>query len=142
MEQENILLEIVAPDGVTFSGNSDMVTVPGTEGEFGVLPQHIGLVSSLDIGVVHSYINGNVNDSFFVTGGFVEVTEKKCVILSEYSINVKDIESKTIELKLRELNKEVSKVNLSDSKRQNLDKEILILTEQLKACGKFHEHVV
>jgi F-type H+-transporting ATPase subunit epsilon len=49
---ETIRLSIVTPNGMIFDGNVKTVTLPGKEGEFGVLPGHASLVSALTVGVI------------------------------------------------------------------------------------------
>jgi len=75
-------LELVSPEKLLLSDNVEMVVVPGTEGDFGVLPLHVPLLSSLRPGLVDVYKEGRqLVDSYFVTGGFAEVTRESCTVL-------------------------------------------------------------
>ena len=78
-----VLLEIVSPERLLLSREVDMVVVPGTEGDIGVLPGHAMLVTSLRGGLVTIYDGSQVTDEFFVTGGFAEVTESRCSVLAD-----------------------------------------------------------
>ncbi len=77
-----LLLEIVTPERQVYAQEVDMVIVKGVEGEMGILPNHIPLVSPLKIAPVISKI-GNSQSIIAVHGGFMEVRKDKVVILAE-----------------------------------------------------------
>ncbi|MDH3972862.1 MAG: F0F1 ATP synthase subunit epsilon [Deltaproteobacteria bacterium] len=79
---EKIKLEIVTPEAMMVSEEVDEITVTGTEGEFGVLPGHCHMLSSLKIGQVN-YKNGNVEQYMSLGGGYAEVGPDKVTILAE-----------------------------------------------------------
>lgn len=75
-------LEIVTPDGVIFDDEVKQVTLPGSEGEFGVLADHSALVSLLDTGVITIDRKDNREISVAINAGYVKVEEEKtlCVV--------------------------------------------------------------
>jgi len=77
-----ILLEIVTPERLAYSGEVDSVQVPGSEGEMGILPHHAPLVSMLGIGelVIRT---GGAEELFAIAGGFVQVRPDKVVVMAE-----------------------------------------------------------
>jgi F-type H+-transporting ATPase subunit epsilon len=77
-----ILLEIVTPERLAYSGEVDSVQVPGSEGEMGILPHHAPLVSMLGIGelVIRT---GGAEELFAIIGGFVQVRPDKVVVMAE-----------------------------------------------------------
>ena len=77
-----ILLEIVTPERLAYSGEVDSVQVPGSEGEMGILPHHAPLVSMLGIGelVIRT---GGTEELFAIAGGFVQVRPDKVVVMAE-----------------------------------------------------------
>ena len=79
-------LELVSPERLLLSEQVEMVLVPGTEGVFGVLPQHAPTLSTLKPGFVEVYQGGQVKERFFVTGGFAEVTPSSCTVLVDEAI--------------------------------------------------------
>ena len=83
-----IQLELVTPEELLFSNPVEFAVVPGSEGDFGVLPGHTPFVSQLRTGVVRVYENGQVDKRLFVSAGFAEVTNEKCVILADEAIEV------------------------------------------------------
>ena len=78
---DTLKLELVSPEHLLISEQVEMVLVPGTEGEFGVLPQHAPTLSTLRPGFVDVYRAGTVVQRYFVSGGFVEVTRESCTVL-------------------------------------------------------------
>jgi len=77
-----ILLEIVTPERLVFSEEVDAVTLPGSEGELGVLPHHAPLVSTLGIGELRIR-RGGEEELFAIAGGFVQVRPDKVVVMAE-----------------------------------------------------------
>ena len=86
-----IKLEIVTPDAKVFSDDVDMVTLPGTEGEMGILPMHVPLMTQLAAGEVSVRKGGQ--DFFLAVGdGFVEVTGESVSILTDMAIKAENID--------------------------------------------------
>ncbi len=79
---DELMLEIVTPERLAFSGKVEEVTVPGSEGEFGVLRGHASLLSSIQIGEL-SYTKDNKKICYAVDTGYAEVLSSKVTILVE-----------------------------------------------------------
>ena len=79
---DDLMLEIVTPEKMTFSGEVEEVTIPGTEGEFGVLRGHEAFLSSVDIGELN-FVQDNKKTHYAVNTGYAEVTANKVTILIE-----------------------------------------------------------
>lgn len=79
---ELMKLEIVTPDGVIFDANVKQVTLPGSEGEFGVLSGHATLLSLLDTGVIVIYNEDGSEVAVAINSGYVKVEEQKttCIV--------------------------------------------------------------
>ncbi len=73
-------LEIITPERRVLSEEVDGVTIPGLNGELGVLPGHTPLISQLRTGVL-SYTQGATNRRLHVSGGFVEVREDRVSVI-------------------------------------------------------------
>ena len=86
-----IKLEIVTPETKTFSDNVDMVTLTGTEGEMGILPQHMPLMTQLVAGEIIAR-KGNENIFLAVGDGFVQVTGERVAILTDMAILAENID--------------------------------------------------
>jgi F-type H+-transporting ATPase subunit epsilon len=79
---DELMLEIVTPEKMAFSGNIEEVTVPGSEGEFGVLRGHASLLSSVDVGELN-FTKENKKTYYAISTGYAEVTSSKVTILVE-----------------------------------------------------------
>lgn len=78
-------LEIVTPDGVAYSDQVDMVTLPGIEGEMGVYPNHVPLVTQIVPGEIVARKAGK--DYFLVVGeGFAEITGECVAVMTDMAI--------------------------------------------------------
>jgi F-type H+-transporting ATPase subunit epsilon len=77
-----LLLEIVTPERLAYSDTVDAVTLPGIEGELGVLPHHAPLVSMLGLGELRIR-KGGAEESFAIAGGFLQVLPDKVVVMAE-----------------------------------------------------------
>lgn len=86
--------ELVSPEKLLRSGEVYMVVVPGTEGDFGVLPGHAPLVSTIRPGAIQVYAT-SMNDSperIFIDGGFAEVGANGLTILAESATPVGELD--------------------------------------------------
>ncbi|MGA2525521.1 MAG: F0F1 ATP synthase subunit epsilon [Smithellaceae bacterium] len=79
---DELMLEIVTPEKMAFSGNVEDVTIPGTEGEFGVLRGHEAFLTSVDIGQL-VFTKNNKKTHYAVNTGYAEVTANKVTVLIE-----------------------------------------------------------
>ena len=124
-EEEKLNLEVVSPEKLIMSKLVDMVTVSGTEGDFGVLPGHTALVSSIRPGLLQIEANKDV-EILFISGGFIEVIEDKVSILATDVISSNDINVSECEDKIKKCNDEI------DSSKNELDKKPV-----LKSIAKY-----
>lgn len=84
-------LEVVTPEKKVVDEEVEMVLCPGSEGEFGVLPHHVSLLSALKIGPIRYRANGK-DELLFVSGGFVDVNGDKCSVLAETAEKAENID--------------------------------------------------
>ncbi len=84
-------LEIVTPDAVTYSEDVEMVTLPGAEGEMGVYPQHVPLLTQVLSGEV--VVRKDGRDRFLAIGeGFVEITGERVAVMTDMAILAENID--------------------------------------------------
>ena len=82
---ETLRLEIVTPDAVVYSEDVEMVTLPSVEGQIGILPQHVGLMTQLVPGEI--IVRRGGHDEFLAVGeGLIEVTGKRVSILTDMAV--------------------------------------------------------
>ncbi len=100
-------LEVVTPDKKVLSEEVQYAGVPGLEGEFGVLPQHIPFLSALGIGKLQ-YDKDGQRSSLFVSGGFAEVGFTSLSILAEAAEKTEDIDRARAEQALKRAEKRLA----------------------------------
>ena len=82
-------LEIVTPNGDIFNGPVTEVTLPGEEGEFGVLPEHASLTTLLSAGVIDFVKEDKTTESVVVNWGHVQVDENKVIVLADGAVAIR-----------------------------------------------------
>lgn len=114
---ETLIFELVTPARLVLSQPVEMVVVPGAEGDFGAMPRHAPLISSVRPGVIDVYQGGKITARIFVAGGFAEVTGERCTVLAEEAIAVDDLDAATVDAhftlakKLEDLASEATEVD-------------------------------
>ena len=84
-------LEIVTPDAKTYSEDVDMVTLPGIEGEMGIYPMHVPLMTQIVSGEISVRKGGR--DYFLAVGeGFVEITANRVAVMTDMAIRAENID--------------------------------------------------
>ncbi len=84
-------LEIVTPDALAYSEDVEMVTIPGVEGEMGIYPQHVPLVTQIVAGEL--VVRKDGRDQFLAIGdGFVEITAERVAIMADMAIRAENID--------------------------------------------------
>ena len=76
-------LQVVTPSMVLVSEPVEMVVVPGSDGQIGVLPRHSKVMSTLDRGIVDIYNDSKVTSRIMIDGGIAEINETSVIILAE-----------------------------------------------------------
>lgn len=89
-------LQIITPEKIVYEDDIDMITIPGTEGELGILPHHIPLFTKIKPGEM-KIRKGNEENYLAITGGFADVTGEKVTILADYAVRAEDIEEQRVE---------------------------------------------
>lgn len=88
---------LVSPERVLMSEDIRMVTVPGDAGDFGVLPNHAPLLSSLRDGIAVIVRTDGTEEKVFVSGGFADVNDNVCTILAEDAARLADLDRGALE---------------------------------------------
>lgn len=85
---DTLKLEIVVPTGQIFANNVKSVTLPGKEGEFGVLPNHASLVTLLQAGVIDIELSDGNHDIVAINWGHVKVDENSVTVLADGAVSI------------------------------------------------------
>jgi F-type H+-transporting ATPase subunit epsilon len=89
-------LEIVTPETKAYSEDVDMVTLPGSEGELGIYPQHVPVLTTLRPGELRILKNGT-ETAMAVGEGFVEITGESVSILTDMAVGSESIDAEAAE---------------------------------------------
>jgi len=98
---DRVQFELVTPERLLLSEMVEMVVVPGTEGNFGVLPGHAPLISSIRPGTIDIYEGQTVTRRIFVVSGIAEVTPERCTVLADEALPPDELDRGTIEAELQ-----------------------------------------
>jgi F-type H+-transporting ATPase subunit epsilon len=109
---DKVQFELVSPEKLLLSEAVDMVVIPGSEGNFGVLPGHALLISTVRPGVIDVYDGNEIGERIFVSGGFAEVTPQRCTVLADEAVPLSSLDPVAIEAQMRSLERVLA--NLRD----------------------------
>ncbi len=109
---DKVQFELVSPEKLLLSEAVEMVVVPGSEGNFGVLPGHSLFISTVRPGVIDVYEGSEISERIFVSGGFAEVTAERCTVLADEAVPLASLDPVAIEANQRAL--EGALANLRD----------------------------
>ncbi len=106
---------LVSPEREVFHGEVDHVVVPGSEGEFGVSPNHAPVMSMIKPGAL-KVIDDGVERRIFVNGGFADVTPEGLTVLAEEAVDLGDVDPAHLEQQLKNAQEDLRDAN-TDEKR-------------------------
>ena len=130
---EKIAFELVSPDRLLVSEAVDMVVIPGTEGDFGVLYGHQPLVALVRPGILEIENEGAPTRRIFVSGGFAEVTNDRCAVLTEDAVPVEDLKRADLEQRIKDV-EEALAATASDADRTLIEARLTTLRDLAQAA--------
>ena len=113
-------LEIVSPEKLLLSRPVDMVVIPASEGDMGVLEGHAPMIVMLRGGVIALYDGEQVTDQLYVDGGFAEVTPERCTILANEVLAPADLSREEGERRLAAAEAALAEIDASDVTSEEL----------------------
>lgn len=125
---DKLHFNLVSPERQLMSEDVDQVDVPGSEGIFGVLPNHAPVMATLSPGVV-KVRNGADETRIFVRGGFAEVTPAGLTILAEEAIPVKELDHAAIAQRIKDAEEDLRDNDTSTETRIHAERELRELKE-------------
>ncbi len=105
---DKVAFELVSPERLLRSADADMVVVPGSEGDFAVLPGHAPMISTLRPGALEVYRGDVAEDRYFVAGGFAEVAADRLVVLAEETIPMEELDRAQLERQIRHAEEDIA----------------------------------
>ena len=135
-DKNTIEFELVSPERLLKSEPVEMVVVPGTEGDVGVLPGHSLLIAAVRPGVIDIHEGGQVRESIFVAGGFAEVSPERCTVLAEEAVPVADIDRTEAEKRLEDAKQALTEAGeAEDGDTAGAEKELKTAEAMLAAAS-------
>ena len=129
---DTLKLEIITPESVIYSEQVDMVTLPGSEGEAGIYPNHIPLMTKVKAGEL-IVKKGSTEEILVVGEGFAEVTGDHVAILTDNAANSADIDEAIAEEARRKAEARLAEGDISEEEAKALNQAILYSAAQIKA---------
>ena len=114
---DKLQFDLVSPERLLLSEEVDMVTLPGSEGDFGVLPGHAPVLSTLKSGVVEVKGVSEALSRLFVRGGFAEVNGDKVTVLAEEAIALAELNLQELDQNIRNTEEDLAAAK-SDEDRE------------------------
>jgi len=132
---DELKLEIVTPEQMTFRGVVDEVTIPGTEGQFGVLKGHAALLSSVDIGEL-SFTQDHKKTYYAVNTGYAEVTASKVTVLVETAERFDLIDRERAKRAREQAEEKLAKLSREDVEFEKARLALLRAITRLNVAGR------
>ncbi len=144
---DRIEFELVTPQRLLLSAPVEMVVIPGTEGNFGVLPGHAPLISLIRPGTIDIYEGQTITQRIFVVAGIAEVTPERCTVLADEAMPPEELDRGAIESELQviqgnlpSLREQVARASGVDRDRlaaelRGLERDQAVAQAKLQALG-------
>lgn len=130
---DRVKFELVSPERLLVDEPVEMVVVPGEEGDFGVLPGHAPVISTVRPGVIEIHEGSAVKSRIFVAGGFAEVSGDRCTVLAEGAMPVGDIDRAAAQKDIQDISSELS--GADEAERARLEARLRVAEARLAASG-------
>ncbi len=112
---EKLHFALVSPERELFNGRVDHVVVPGSEGEFGVMPNHAPVMSVIKPGAL-KVIDDGAERRIFVNGGFADVTPEGLTVLAEEAVDLADVDAAQVEQELKNAQEDLRDASSEESR--------------------------
>jgi F-type H+-transporting ATPase subunit epsilon len=122
-----VQFELVTPERLLVSTEVDMVVVPGSEGNFGVLPGHAPLISTIRPGTVDLYQGRTITERIFVVAGIAEVTPTRCTVLADEAMSPDSLDRAALEAELQVVDGNLPSLREQVARAQGSERENLLL---------------
>ena len=136
MSEGLLKTQIISPDNEIYNGATDMVVLPGEEGDFAAMYEHAPIITFLRPGKVEVFSKDEKEKiAFFVAGGFVKIQNNNCLVMVDYIRKTSDIDVKENEKKISEL---LSKLEKTEDQivRDDLLMDINLIRSENQASEK------
>ena len=121
-----MLIRIVCPESCAYEGEAAYVSIPSTDGEFGVLPHHASEICTIETGYVKVCDNamGTTDHTFAVTGGYAQVADDVIIVLADKAEDLADVDPQKVQAEIQGFEDKLSNLSEDDARRAYLYNEI------------------
>lgn len=130
---ETFQLDIVSPDRLESSEQVTQAVIPGSMGDFGVLPRHAPLISTLRPGILTIFRSGGVTEKLFVSGGFAEVNNNRCTVLADRATKASEIDRTAVQQKITEISGLLA--DSAETEKTRLQRDLAVYEAMLRAVA-------
>ena len=126
--------DIVSAEKQIFSGKVEMVVATGVSGELGILPGHSALLTAIEPGPVRLIMEGGEEETFFASGGFLEVQPNAITILADTAVRADDLDEAAVlisqEKAAKELSDSADRIDFAKAQAELIESAAMIRTIQ------------
>lgn len=127
-----VSFRLVMPERELLATEADMVVVPGSEGDFGVLPGHAPLISTVRPGVLEVFQGNKVEQRFLLVGGFAEVTPERCTVLADEALPFEQVTAEQLAQREQTAENDLSDA-VTPAEKATAEKDLVIARELRRA---------
>lgn len=130
--------EILTPEGCAFSGEAEMVVVPGSEGGLGVLPRHQPIVARLDVGEIRVKLNASEWRTFAASDGYFSMQGEKALVLVEDAVALEAIDVDAANAKAADARDRIGRAESGDESVDlfRAKRDLEVAENQLRIAGR------
>ncbi|UYN95758.1 MAG: ATP synthase F1 subunit epsilon [Enhydrobacter sp.] len=127
-----VAFRLVMPERELLDTEADMVVVPGSEGDFGVLRGHAPLISTIRPGVLEVIQDNKVERRFIIVGGFAEVTPERCTVLADEALPFEEVTAEQLADRERAAERDLSDA-ATDAEKAAAQKDLAVAKDLRRA---------
>lgn len=134
---DKFAFDLVSPEQLLMSAEAEMVTVPGADGDFGVMAGHAPVIATLRPGVIDIAGLSDGPSKIYVRGGFAEVTPAGLTVLAEEAVPLDALDPAALDQQIRNAEEDVADAKSDEARRraqEHLD-HLRALRESLAKAG-------
>ena len=127
--EDQFKLDIISPEKIIFSGDSNIATLPSYEGDMSILKNHISIITFLRPGIIKTKNNDKNLEEFFVQDGIVEFFNNNLIVLSVSAKNIKELSKDFIDNLNKDTQDKLTEKDITDHDRYILSHKLETLKD-------------
>jgi F-type H+-transporting ATPase subunit epsilon len=128
-------VEVITPEGAAFAGQAQMLVVPGSEGQLGILDRHAPLISTLDVGETRIMDEGGELHRFATGSGFVEVRASEALVLVDEAVPAERIDVSDAHARLERAREDLQRARAGDGDVYRAELEVEVAENLVRVGG-------